>query len=163
MVQLSSPAELLDFHRAISSLLRLLHCRDRNAICCFGLTPAQYYVLETLAGESLGVGDLARAHGVAISTMTRVLQGLQARRLVALRPEPRDGRRRRAALTAQGKQRWRTIRQAVLATEARMLSHLDANRQRAVVDVLKTLTACFADGTCCTTETLPFVRGGKVG
>jgi DNA-binding MarR family transcriptional regulator len=95
--------------------------------------------------------------------MTRVLQGLQARRLVALRPEPRDGRRRRAALTAQGKQRWRTIRQAVLATEARMLSHLDANRQRAVVDVLKMLTACFADGTCCATETLPFVRGGKVG
>lgn len=153
MIQLSSPPELLDFHRTLSFLLRLLHCRDRDEICCFGLTPTQYYVLETLAEEPQGVGELARAHGVAISTMTRVLQGLQAKRLVATRQEPRDGRRRKAALTARGKQRWRAIRQAVLDAEARMLGRFDAPGRRALVSVLQQLTASVGGGTCCLPET----------
>ncbi|MBI5379820.1 MAG: MarR family transcriptional regulator, partial [Nitrospirae bacterium] len=124
-----------------------------DAICCFGLTPAQYYVLETLADESMGVGDLARAHGVAISTMTRVLQGLQAKRLVATRQEPRDGRRRQAALTARGKQRWRTIRQAVLATEARIFNQFDSRGQQAIVTAIKRLLEGFNGRGCCPPQT----------
>ncbi len=153
MIQLSSQATRLEFHRAIASLLRLLHCRDRDEICCFGLTPAQYYVLDTLAEGPRGVGELARAHGVAISTMTRVLQGLQARRLVALRTEPRDGRRRKATLTARGSQRWRAIRQAVLATEARIFDQFDAQGRQAIVTAMQRLVEGFAGGACCPPRT----------
>jgi DNA-binding MarR family transcriptional regulator len=69
------------------------------------LTLPQFVVLNhfvRLGGEHSPV-DLARAMQVTKATMTSTLQRLAAKRLVAIKPDPFDGRGKRVSLTAKGR------------------------------------------------------------
>ena len=58
---LDNPAQRL--HRAVTELVRRYQFRDRNEICCFGISVSQCYALEALgrAGELVEVDAAQRA------------------------------------------------------------------------------------------------------
>ncbi len=68
------------------------------------LTGPQHLTLAALAAGPLGIGDLASATGVAVSSATRMVQGLERLELVAeAAVRLTDRRRRRVELTPAGR------------------------------------------------------------
>lgn len=88
-----------------------------------GLSLAGFALLNN--GVRLGDGktpaELARAFQVSKATMTHTLQRLEARGLVEVRPDSRDGRSKRVHLTDAG----RAVREAAIAALAPTLAELN--------------------------------------
>jgi DNA-binding MarR family transcriptional regulator len=80
-------------HRAVTELVRRYQFRDRNEICCFGVSVSQCHALEALgqAGE-LTMGELASQMHLSVSTMTRVVDQLVARGLAQRGEDAKDRR-----------------------------------------------------------------------
>lgn len=101
--QKSEPSpELLEaadkLHSAAIHLLRRLRVRDRES----GIGPAQLSALSVLVfGGPRSLGELADAEQVRPPTMSRIVSGLAAARLVK-RESTEDGRRVRLVATAKG-------------------------------------------------------------
>lgn len=74
-----------------------------------------------LGGER-SPGELARAFQVTKGAMTNTLQRLEARGLIALRPDPRDGRAKLVAITPAGRQ----VREQAVAALAPQIAALAA-------------------------------------
>ncbi|MFN8110690.1 MAG: MarR family transcriptional regulator [Thermoleophilia bacterium] len=66
------------------------------------LGPEQMLTLMCIDDGALSVGEVAEATGVAISTATRMLQGLERGGLVERAPSVADRRRRLVQLTPEG-------------------------------------------------------------
>ena len=89
-----------------------------------GLTLPQFAVLNhfvRLGGER-SPAALARAFQVTKGTMTSTLQRLEAKRFIAVTPDPNDGRGKRVAITPAG----RRARDACIAAVAPALDALEA-------------------------------------
>ena len=69
-----------------------------------GLTTAQFAVLNHLLrlGAQQTIGELASALQVSQPTMSSTVRKLEEKRLVALEPDPQDGRVRRVRVTPAG-------------------------------------------------------------
>jgi len=77
--------------------------RRRNADTPEGrLSPEQQLTLMTLRDGPLGVSEVARGTGVAVSTATRMLQGLTRMGLTEPETAGGDRRRRNTRITAEG-------------------------------------------------------------
>lgn len=89
-----------------------------------GMTLSQFGVLNHFArlGGEYAPAALAAAFQVTRQTMTNTLQKLEAANLVALRPDPDDGRAKIVAITALGI----AMRAECLARLAPVLTALDA-------------------------------------
>lgn len=70
-----------------------------------GMTLAQFTVLNHFVrlGGAKSPAELAQAFQVTRGTMTSTLQKLEGKGLVAIDPDPRDGRSKQVTLTAQGR------------------------------------------------------------
>lgn len=70
-----------------------------------GMTLAQFTVLNHFVrlGGTRSPAELAQAFQVTRGTMTSTLQKLEGKGLVAIDPDPRDGRSKQVTLTAQGR------------------------------------------------------------
>jgi DNA-binding MarR family transcriptional regulator len=102
------------------------------------LSGPQHLTLLALAEGPLGMGDLAARTGVAVSTATRMVQGLGRLGLVASCPGPDDDRRRRSvALTASGRREMDRASAAHAARVRRLLEPLSPARRR---EILRGLT-----------------------
>ncbi len=83
-----------------------------------GLTPAQQFVLLTLAGhdatEPLTVGDLARQTFATVNTTSALVRRMERSRLVRTRRSARDRRVVHVTLTPHGERRLRPSTAAVV-------------------------------------------------
>jgi DNA-binding MarR family transcriptional regulator len=87
------------------------------------ITTAQHLALSALAEGPLGTSELAARNGVAISTATRMIQGLERAGLVApAAPADDDRRRRSVELTPAGRE---ILGQADDALRARLRALLE--------------------------------------
>lgn len=75
------------------------------------LTFSQYITLKKLAEGSAGASDLARAAELNPSAMTRLLDKLEAKGLLAREADPDDRRALNIQLTEAGRTIWRNIDQ----------------------------------------------------
>lgn len=106
-----------------------------------GLIAPHFTVLNHLVRVADGrtPKDMARAFQVPKTSMTHTLKGLEARGLVALRPNAEDGRSKRVWLTDAG----RALRADTIATLgaefAVMARDFDAERLLAIIPVLRDL------------------------
>lgn len=89
-----------------------------------GLRTPHFIVLNHLArlGDGKSPVVLARAFQVTKGAMTNTLQRLEARGLIALAPDPSDGRAKRVMLTAAG----RRMRDQAIAALSPVFADLDA-------------------------------------
>ena len=142
-------------HAALTDLVRHYQFRDRNEICCHGISVAQCYALESLgASEGLTMGELAASQRVAVSTMTRVVDQLVSRRLVERQGDAGDRRVLRVFLTADGRRLLATLTDELVRAEASILARIPENHRDSVLAAIEAvrdaLAACCAPaGTSC--------------
>src|SRR5438067_991839 len=100
---------------------------SRAAEARFGLSGAQLFVLQTLAGASgMSVNELAARTYTHQSSVSGVVKKLVRRKLVRARRSPRDGRRLELALTAAG---LKVVRRAPDAAQAKLIGGLNGLSQ----------------------------------
>ncbi len=103
-----------------------------------GITPGQFGVLVLIDGNpGLNQSALARTLGIERSTMVAVIDGLEARKLVARRGSTADRRAKVLALTRQGKALLAKVTPKVGAHEQRIAADLDAEESAALIALLK--------------------------
>src|SRR3954454_967524 len=92
------------------------------------LSMAKLLALKALAeaGESLPLGQLAERLSCVKSNITQLVDRLEADRLVARKPDPRDRRSRLAALTPAGRRACQAGRRVQQDSERELLGSLTA-------------------------------------
>ena len=120
---------------------RLRQMRDDS----LDLTPSQLSAMSVLlnAGPQL-MGELAAAEKVAPPSMTRVVNGLEDRGLVARHADPRDRRQSRVTLTDTGRELLLALRRRRSEWLAQRIVELDADDRdvlRRAVLVLERINA----------------------
>ena len=91
------------------------------------MPPAQLSALSVLVfGGARTLGELAAAEQVRPPTMTRIVQGLEAARLVRRARNPHDRRVQRLHATARGRRVMQVGRDRRVAKLATLLSRLSA-------------------------------------
>ncbi|MEE8290017.1 MAG: helix-turn-helix domain-containing protein, partial [Candidatus Tectomicrobia bacterium] len=77
------PQQAQQLHKAVTTLVKKYQFRDRNDICCHGISVSQCYTLQAL--EEYGVLTmqvLADELQLAVSTVTRIVDQLVNKQLV---------------------------------------------------------------------------------
>ena len=102
------PAHLRDFERSLP--MELLKAREsamarfRPMLRDHGLTEQQWRVIRALAAlDKIDAGELARRSFLLAPSLTRILQYLEAEKLVKRSSDAKDQRRAVFGLTAKGK------------------------------------------------------------
>jgi DNA-binding MarR family transcriptional regulator len=105
------------------------------------LTTPQHLTLTALRDGPLAMSELAGATGVAVSTATRMVQGLRRLGLVApVEVDGGDARRRYVAITAAGHEAAERESAAQLARVREVLGRLGPARRTAVLEGMRALT-----------------------
>jgi MarR family 2-MHQ and catechol resistance regulon transcriptional repressor len=128
-------------HGAVTELMRRYQFRDRNEICCFGVSVSQCHALEALgqAGE-LTMGSLASQMHLSVSTMTRVVDQLVARGLAQRGEDAEDRRVCCVEPTPKGRELLGRISAELLEGERAILDKLPAEHRESVIRALKELS-----------------------
>jgi len=124
---------------AFRRIVQALRTRGQTIAERTGLTPAQAFALQQLAGApGTSVNDLAERTLTHQSSVSVVVQRLVGRRLVRKLPADEDRRRRRLALTPEGR---RLIQRAPLAGQERLIAALRSLKPREQQALSRALTA----------------------
>jgi DNA-binding MarR family transcriptional regulator len=111
-------------------LTRLPRALDSDLLPATGLSLTEYTVLMNLSdakNHELRMADLAAATALSASRITRLVDGLQSRNLVAKRRAGEDGRGNIATLTADGLARLKAAYSDHLdSAHRRVVDHVDA-------------------------------------
>jgi MarR family 2-MHQ and catechol resistance regulon transcriptional repressor len=94
--------DLIEIYRALTELARRYQFRNRDEICCYGLTISQCYALQTLQNGTHHTGELSAKLGLDISSTTRLVDQLVRKKLVHRKRGVEDGRVRQVELTEAG-------------------------------------------------------------
>lgn len=137
----------------LSRVTRLAHHLDRDRAAAFaghGVEPWEFDVLAALRRSGppyeLSPGQLTAQTLVTSGTMTNRVDRLEARGLVARRPDPDDGRGVLVGLTDAGRALVDTALAALLDRERALLAALGADDARVLAVLLKRLVAPFDSG-----------------
>lgn len=133
---------------ALPAILRLVLARRerrREADTPEGrLSPEQQLTLLVLVDGPLSVSEVAQGTGVAVSTATRMLQGLTRMGFVATEAAPEDRRRRNSRITDEGR---RVLAASVALRNARfaeLLAPLTDEDRAALLRGVRVLAAAIA-------------------
>ncbi len=101
------------------------------------LTFSQYITLKKLAEGTAGASDLARAAELNPGAMTRLLDKLEAKGLLAREADPDDRRALHITLTAMGRDIWRDIEQCGMRVRDAALAGLSDGERDALTALLE--------------------------
>ena len=141
-------------YRALNDFVRHYQFRNRNEVCCYGVTVSQCYLLDILAGRGPGsMRELASHLCLEVSTVTRLVDGLVKRRLVRRQRDVEDKRVVRVELTEAGQKLHGKITEDLLAKEEELLRSLPEELRQGVVQAVVTLLHRVSPDKagCCTT------------
>lgn len=125
---------------AMQQLVRSYQLRDRDRACYGSVTPNECYAIEAIERSGrLSVNELGAALGLHKSNASRIADALVARRLVARRPDPRDGRARALEVTARGRSVHAAIRASIERRYLRVLAGVPPAARAAVVALIRSL------------------------
>ena len=128
-------------HRAVTELVRRYQFRDRNEICCFGISVSQCYALEALAqAGTLTMGALASRMQLSVSTMTRVVDQLVARGFAQRGEDAEDRRVCCVGPTSEGRELLAKVSSELLESERAILDKLSAEHRESVILALEDLS-----------------------
>ena len=145
--ELSQQAEQM--YAVLSELLRRYQFRDREQVCCHGLSISQCYTLELLAdGAPQTMTALASQVCRKLSSMTRVVDALVASGFVERIIDPRDRRVCCVRITPAGSKVVSDIQADVIHEYARVLHGVPAASRAAVIDALTHLLDAFKCRHC---------------
>jgi DNA-binding MarR family transcriptional regulator len=137
--------DILDFMRLLWAVDHGLHSTSKRMNTSIGVTGPQRLVLR-MTGKFPGIsaGELAQILHVHKSSLTGVLQRLEARGLLKRSADPEDGRRAIFSLTAKGKEfdavRAGTVEQAI----RKVLGRVPKEQIEVTREVLQAVAAALA-------------------
>jgi DNA-binding MarR family transcriptional regulator len=149
MMRTVSQADATDTDLATRLRLAVMRLsrRLRHESAADGVTPSMHSALsavERLGPSPIPIGDLAAAEQVSPPAMTRIVDHLEARGLVARRVDPSDRRVTLLALTPAGTRTlagMRSRKNAFLAERLAALSEDERSLVRAAAPILERLAA----------------------
>jgi len=128
-------------YQAMTAFLRFHQFRDRDHTGYHGLTITQCYVLECLyRRRALTLNQLAEEMLLDKSTLSRIVDALDAKGAVARRPNPADGRSTYLGLTASGKRAYLKVEADLIRENAELLRDTPPRQRRQFIAFLRRLT-----------------------
>ncbi len=140
--------------QASKELIVCYQFRDRNRICCHGLSVSQCYVLDALTEQGdLTMQRLAERMHLAISTMTRVVAQLVRQGYARRRRDPEDRRVVHVAITPRGKEVMATITRSLVESQKAILRTLPEGQWEGAIAVVEALGRGVREwqAACCAT------------
>lgn len=126
-----------DVMRQLRRMVKALQAYSSDVEARFGLTGPQLWALWSLHQQGpIGLKDLAQAMHLHPSTVVGVVDRLEAKGLLARKPDPLDGRRIRILLTPAGA---RTVAQAPHPAQGQLIHGLQAMTRAEVAQLHGTL------------------------
>ena len=135
----------------LERLSRILGQVGPDEVCCDGLSQRQCSILRTLvAQEGARISDLAASSGISPSAMTRVLEKLEARKLVErVRGTQADGRAATVKITVAGRQVRQQLDELMRERTRAIVATIPAKQRAQVLGSLKLLNDVIASSGCC--------------
>jgi DNA-binding MarR family transcriptional regulator/GNAT superfamily N-acetyltransferase len=96
-------------------------------------------------GEALTAADLSRTLGIDKGQLSRVVQVLEQRRIVAAAADPDHAKRKLLGLTARGRSAFSLLDEGTQRRIAGLLAPLSATTRRQVVAAMEAIRAAFAE------------------
>lgn len=138
--------QAVQLHRAVNTLVKKYQFRDRNDLCCYGISVSQCYALEALGEHgTLTMQALADQLHLAISTVTRVVDHLVEKRLVERQSSARDRRVCCVCLTEDGARLLQTIHADLITREEAILQHIPTASRDHVIWAIEELAHAVDD------------------
>ena len=133
-------------HKAVKGLVQKYQFRDRNDICCYGISVSQCSTLETLEEHgTLPMQALAEQLQLAISTVTRIVDQLVDKGLAERRSAAWDRRVCQVSLTEAGATLLSTIQAELLSREEAILQRIPAEARDHVIWAVEELSRAVGD------------------
>jgi DNA-binding MarR family transcriptional regulator len=135
----------------LERLTRILGQVGPDEVCCGGLSPRQCAILRMLvAREGARISDLAASSGITPSAMTRVLEKLEARKLVErVRGALADGRAASVKITAAGRRVRQQLDELMRERTRTIVETIPAKQRTQVLTSLRLLNDVIASSRCC--------------
>ncbi len=150
MNQKTTDNQILQFHQQIVELIKKYQFRDRNQICCFGISVSQCYILETLHTHGpLTMNELAKKMYLKISTITRVVEQLVKKNYVKREEGLNDRRVRLINLTNEGKAIYKKAWENIFESEKVILKSIPSEHKTVLIDVLRKLNQAVSSWQSC--------------
>jgi MarR family transcriptional regulator, 2-MHQ and catechol-resistance regulon repressor len=130
-------ATTVAFDDALWRLIRVIQFRDRDRICCAGLTVSQGHALQLIAQTpGMRLVDLAARLHLDKSTATRVVAALVELGYVRRSADPADGRAVVLSFTARGRRAHADLRALLAREHEEVLTELSTRDRAQVTGVL---------------------------
>ena len=144
----------------ISQHFRKLLQIDRKETACHGVTLSQHYVIDALNRKNeLTMNELSQEVGLALSTLTRIVDGLVRHGYISRYPSELDRRKVCVILTDDGKTLAYDLKQCSQAFWAQVLKSIPDAKKREMIDSFKLLNeALDSTGSACNKETNCYVK-----
>lgn len=146
-------------YEALSDLIRVYQFRDRDRICCHDISVTQCYALESLARRGpLTLNELAAELYLDKSTVSRVVNTIERKKLLRRRPHKQDRRAVQLEITSAGRRLHEVIRTDIEEREKRLIANFDPAARKALIDLVGRLAQAAkervstASGTCCSLD-----------
>ncbi|MFQ5806705.1 MAG: MarR family winged helix-turn-helix transcriptional regulator [Phycisphaerae bacterium] len=146
-------------YQLFAELVRRYQFRDRDRICCHGLSVSQCYTLDAL--DRLGprtMGELAGHLCLEISTMTRVVDHLVANKLAARVADANDRRVCRVRITGKGRALVSKVHDGLIAEYEQVLRAVPPESREAVIQAVSQLLSAFEERQRCSSAD---AKGGR--
>lgn len=128
-------------YQALSDLARRYQFRNRDEVCCYGLTVSQCYALQSLFDEGeMSSSALSARLGLDLSTTTRLLDQLSRKKLILRARSSEDARVRNIRLTDAGSRLISRIENDFGTMLAQALDEFDPKVIKVLPDILRALT-----------------------
>ena len=135
-----------ELHAALADLVRVYQFRDRNSICCHGISVTQCYALEAVVQRgSITMNELAALLWLDKSTTSRVVDGLEAAGHLRRVPNPADGRSILLEATGSGCVVHARIVEDLLEEEKALLRDLDPEVRQVTARLIARLARVAAE------------------
>ena len=141
-----------EMQRITKRLLRTYQLRDRKQICCFNLSVSQCYTVDALGEEGvMTMRELAFRMDLDRSTMTRIVDQLVKKGMVARHLSEEDRRICCVRLTKKGHQCYLELRSRFLAFQKAILEKIPSESREQVIEALQQLHEVTNEWrqTCC--------------
>ena len=131
----------MQIYRALSDLARRYQFRNREEVCCYGLTVSQCYALQELHEYGkMPSSDLALRLGLDLSSTTRLVDQLVRKKLASRTRKPEDARIREIQITEAGGRLISRIQNDLVTIVNQALDEFPGEVRKVLPDVLRRLT-----------------------
>jgi len=133
-----------ELHQLIGELIKKYQFRNRNEICCYGISVTQCYTLRALTERGKRtMKQLADSMHLTVSTMTRIVDQLVEKKLVSRFFDPDDRRFCLVELTKNGQALLEKIERDTLEIEKEILRRIKPEDRATLILTLRELIEAF--------------------